>query len=130
MICMLVLNHEVVIEDRETLDLVLEGMKSQSYNQTTDEAYEVFEEYMNECFAADIRLTEMTQQKLGNDLYPLVFIDCDECSDLNAFNFSLSSENENREVKFMEEKLYYKFCDICFGQILGLFDRIYLHFET
>lgn len=129
MICMLVLNHEALIDDKEVLDLFLEEMHSCSYNDITEETFEIFSKYMYECFDADIRLMEMTQEKLGDDVCPLVFIDVGECDDLNAFNFSLASKNEDRKIKFAEEKSYYHLCDICFGHIVGLFDRIYLHFK-
>lgn len=126
---MIVLNEEIVVDNEETLDLFLEAMQEYVYNDVSKQTYNIFKKYLHECFDADVRLTQMTQDKLGNDIYPLVFINLGECDDLNAFNFSLTSENENREVKFIEEKQYYSFCDICFGHIQGLFDRIFIHFN-
>ena len=126
---MLVLNHEAILDDKETLEIFLEELHSRTYNDTTEQTFDIFSEYLYECFDADLRLMEMTQEKLGEYVCPVVFIDVGECDDLNAFNFSLMAENEDREIKFSEEKTYYNLCDICFGHIIGLFDRIYLHFE-
>ena len=126
---MLVLNHKIIIDNMEVLNLILEELDNLVYNDITEETFSILSDYLYECFNADIRLTEMTQDKLGEDIYPLVFIDLGECDDLNAFNFSLTSKNEDRKIKFAEEKSYYHLCDICFGHIVGLFDRIYLHFE-
>ena len=126
---MIVLNNEIVIDDKEVLDLFIEAMQDYTYNDVSEQTYEIFKKYLYECFDADIRLTQMTQEQLGDDICPVVFINVGECDDLNAFNFSLMSENEGREVKFVEEKKYYKFCDICFGHIQGLFDRIFIHFN-
>ena len=74
-------------------------------------------------------LDDFHKSKLGNDICPIVFIDLGECDDLNAFNFSLMSVDEDRKIKFSEEKVYYSLCDICFGHIQGLFDRVFLHFN-
>lgn len=126
---MLALNHELIIDDKEGLDLFLEEMQSRTYNDITRETFDVFSKYLHECYDADLRLTEMTQEKLGDDVCPIVFIDLGECDDLNAFNFSLMSVDEDRKIKFSEEKVYYNLCDICFGHIQGLFDRVFLHFN-
>lgn len=129
MIYMLVLNHEAVFDDIETLELFLDEIHSQSYNDITEETFDIFDKYLHECFSADLRLMEMTQEKLGDDVCPVVFIDVGECDDLNAFNFTLMAENEDRKVTFAEEKAFYNLCDICFGNIQGLFDRIFIHFK-
>ena len=88
------------------------------------------EKYFRECYSADLRLTEMVTELFSDkQVMPLVIMNFGETDDFNEINFSLLTEDENVKIKKREELKFRDLCDICFGSIVGLQDRIDIYFE-
>lgn len=125
---MILLNNELFLETQEEVDLYTEDLMKQSYNDMSKKTFQIFSDYLQECHKADIRLTQMVQKNIDKALIPVVLIEVYEWSDLNSFDFTLVSADEDFELRKRQERQFYNYCNKCFGGIQGLFDRICLAF--
>lgn len=123
MIYMLVLN-DIPIGNEEILDLLCEEIMKSSYDDETRLGNKVIVQFFRDAYEADKKLTNMVQEKISTDIIPIVnFEFCNWC-DLNKFDFYAVSTDENKTVKKSQELLFYELCDICFGHLDGLFNRL------
>lgn len=121
---MIFLNNEILLADKQELDMFIEGLKGEIFNEYSRNGVLIFEKYIYECYDAEERLIEMMHERMGEDLFPVLCINTDECSDLNQIDFMIMSSQEDREFTHQEEVVFHRLCDICFGHIKGFYDRI------
>lgn len=121
---MIIFNDEVYIYDKQTLDKFCYILQQEAFNEETRVGINQLIEYLHDCFIADEKLLTMTHKKIGEDVYPITLINFSDTSNLNEITFSIMSTDENREFTKRDDIIFNGICDICFGGIRGLFDRI------
>ena len=121
---MLVLNKEIFFVNEEILEEVIGYILGESYDENTRIGNKILTDHLREAFEADKRLTKMIQNRIGDDIVPIVLFEfCNWC-DMNKFDFYLTSTDEDRKILKREELLFYEYCDICFGHIRGLMSKL------
>ena len=63
-------------------------------------------------------------EKIDENLYPIVSIECHECADINSIEFHLVCFDDNRDILKREELEFREYCDICFGHLGGLLSKL------
>lgn len=122
---MILFNKEVLLENKEQLDEFCNILMDETFNETSKNGIKILIQYLQDCFDADQRLIDMVQQRLSEDIIPIVSVEFHQFTDLNELDFLLIS-TEDRELTHYEEMLFNELCDICFGNMKGLFDRLCL----
>lgn len=122
---MILFNKEVLLENKEQLDEFCNILMDETFNETSRNGIKILIQYLQDCFDADQRLIDMVQQRLSEDIIPIVSVEFHQFTDLNELDFLLIS-TEDRELTHYEEMLFNELCDICFGNMKGLFDRLCL----
>lgn len=116
---MLVLNKKMLFFDQVVLETFCTNMMKNPYDEETRVAYKTAVQYVTDLYEADKKLTELVQNRIGDDVVPIVSLDLCPTCDWNKLDFSLTSFNEDRKVLKREELLFYEYCDRCFGHIDG-----------
>lgn len=120
---MMLFNKEVLLSDKEQLNEFCDILMGETYNETSKNGIRILIRYLYDCFDAEQQLIDMVHQRMSEDIIPIVSIEFHEFTDLNELDFLLMS-TEDREFTFYEEMLFNELCDICFGNVKGLFDRL------
>lgn len=124
MIYMLVLNKEICFVNDEVLQEFCKIILDSSYDEETRLGNQVIVQFFKDAYEADKKLTSLVQEKISSDIIPIVNFDfCNWC-DLNKFDFRVVSTEENKKVKKSQELYFYELCDICFGPLDGLLNRL------
>ena len=127
---MIIINESFVITGKEDLESFIADLQPFAISDLEKKTIEIVEKYFRECYSADLRLTEMVTELFSDkQVMPLVIMNFGETDDFNEINFSLLTEDENVKIKKREELKFRDLCDICFGSIVGLQDRIDIYFE-
>lgn len=116
---MLILNKELPFYDETILKEFHDDMMSKPYDDESRFAHQGIVDYITELYRADEKLTEMVQDRIGDDVVPIVSLDLSPTADWDKLDFFLTSFDEDRKVLKREELLFYEFCDRCFGVLPG-----------
>lgn len=127
---MILFNNQVYISDKESLEEFCSLLWYEVYDEHSRIGISELIDYLHECYDADKRLYNMTQERIGVDIIPITLIEFSDTAILNDINFSIISEDKNREFTLREELIFKEICDICFGSIKGMFDRISKRVES
>lgn len=119
---MILFNNEILLKDEDELDSFIQALNEEIFSDESRTGIEILIKYMCDCYEAGERLKAMTHDKISQDIIPVVCINFDMCEDLNQIKFMIMS-SEDRELTLREEMLFNSLCDICFGQIRGLYTR-------
>lgn len=119
---MIALNKKIILENDEILEQFCELFRGEAYNEVTRITTETLIDYICKAYECDKKLTDMVHEKIGDDVYPIVVIECHEFADINSIDFHLFSPN--RDILKREELEFHEFCDICFGHLGGLLSKL------
>lgn len=124
MIYMLVLNKEICFVNDEVLQEFCKIILDSSYDEETRLGNQVIVQFFKDAYEADKKLTSLVQEKIASDIIPIVNFDfCNWC-DLNKFDFRVVSTEKDKKVKKSQELYFHELCDVCFGPLDGLLNRL------
>lgn len=121
---MIVFNEEICLLDEEILELLCQELRNNIYDDGSRVGITELVSFLHECYEADKMLYQITQERIGEDIVPVTFVDFTDYNDLNKIRFSIMSYDKDREFTMREQVIFKEICDICFGNIRGMFDRI------
>ena len=118
----------IVIEDTifdsvEMIESFIEVLRQGAYKEEFLLVSDIYYGFLLDCFDADIRLQEMVNDNLSEDLLSFVKLPLSDTENIETYYFSLQYVDGGRVGK-RDELIYGNFCDVCFGGVKPFYTRL------
>lgn len=120
---MIFVNEEIMLSNKMELNNFISLLEGETYNADTEKVVECIKDYLYEVWDRDEKLMIMIHKKISEELYPVVFVNISETSDLTKTDISLFCDQEDYSISKKDEKAFYEFCEKYFRSLKPLFDR-------
>lgn len=120
----MILLNELLIENDEIKNELISNIDLLSYNEESEKENQILIDYINDLYEADKKLTAKLQEKISEYIIPIVYFELDLMADLNELRFKVFSTSEDFKVKKSDELVFKHYCDVFFGGIEPLYNRI------
>ncbi len=120
----MIIVDDTYIWNENDLNTAIRALREEAYNKITKEVYEMFGNYIKECYIRDEKLNIQVKETLGQNYYIETHIVPPKTGETfdSCMNFSFKKSDESKITK-KEEVILKGYCDLHFKKLFPLSHR-------